>query len=117
MTQDLFHLIICSLTVYGLTLIFTQSEVFFWARRRARMIFGLIPVHFLVKRDKEGNVILIDEDDMTPDELYLSSGYDAASCRMCVGLWVTLMVCAFYVPAYLWLPVYGLSYFLATQER
>lgn len=36
-------------------------------------------------------------------------------CRMCVGFWASIVVCN-----YDWkmiLPVYGLSYFLATQER
>jgi hypothetical protein len=36
-------------------------------------------------------------------------------CRMCVGFWVSLVVCnADFLSI---LPVYGLSYFLATQER
>ncbi len=35
-------------------------------------------------------------------------------CRMCVGFWVTLAVCTDWSMI---LPVYGLSYFLATQER
>lgn len=36
-------------------------------------------------------------------------------CRMCVSFWISLAVCN-----YDWrmiLPVYGLAYFLATQER
>jgi hypothetical protein len=36
-------------------------------------------------------------------------------CRMCLGFWVSLGVC--YNSIELLLPVYGLSYFLATQER
>lgn len=37
-------------------------------------------------------------------------------CRMCVGFWVSLIVCNTSWATML-LPVYGLSYFLATQER
>ena len=36
-------------------------------------------------------------------------------CRMCVGFWISLIVCN--VNWKMVLPVYGLSYFLATQER
>jgi hypothetical protein len=38
-------------------------------------------------------------------------------CRMCSGFWITLLVCSFYGEWTLALPVYGASYFLATQER
>lgn len=117
MNEPFFILFIYALSVYAATLVVTKSELFFWARRRARMILSLIPVYFLVRRDKSGEVILVDEDNMTPDELYESTGYDSVSCRMCVGFWVTVVFCAFQLPIYLWLPVYGLSYFLATQER
>lgn len=36
-------------------------------------------------------------------------------CRMCVGFWVSVLVCN--SDWRMLLPVYGLSYFLATQER
>lgn len=36
-------------------------------------------------------------------------------CRMCVGFWVAVVVCN--TDWGMILPVYGLSYFLATQER
>ena len=36
-------------------------------------------------------------------------------CRLCVGFWSSLMVCN--TSWEMILPVYGLSYFLATQER
>ena len=111
------EVILFALTVYAVTLIFTKSEVFFWARRRARMMLGLIPVTFLVRRFKDGETVLIDEDDLSPEEYQNSVGYDAVSCRMCVGFWVTVVVCVASLPLSLWLPVYGLSYFLATQER
>lgn len=36
-------------------------------------------------------------------------------CRMCVGFWCALLVCN--TDWKMILPVYGLAYFLATQER
>lgn len=36
-------------------------------------------------------------------------------CRMCIGFWASLIVCN--VAWQMMLPVYGVSYFLATQER
>lgn len=36
-------------------------------------------------------------------------------CRMCVGFWVSVLVCN--TDLKMILPVYGLSYFMATQER
>jgi len=39
-------------------------------------------------------------------------------CRLCLGCWVSLVVVlAFGLGLAAWLPVYGASYFLATQER
>jgi hypothetical protein len=36
-------------------------------------------------------------------------------CRMCIGFWCALAICG--MDYKMILPVYGLSYFLATQER
>ncbi len=36
-------------------------------------------------------------------------------CRMCLGFWVSVLVCN--TDWRMTLPVYGLAYFLATQER
>lgn len=44
-------------------------------------------------------------------------GYDAASCRQCMGVWVTLGLFAWNTPVQWLLGVYGAGYFLATQER
>ena len=38
-------------------------------------------------------------------------------CRMCTGFWVSLGVVLIAGEPWQFLPVYGLSYFLATQER
>lgn len=38
-------------------------------------------------------------------------------CRMCTGFWVSLAACLLVKKPKAVLPVYGASYFLATQER
>jgi len=38
-------------------------------------------------------------------------------CRLCVGLWISLVVAVFYGTPENILLIYGGSYFLATQER
>jgi len=48
-------------------------------------------------------------------ELKLGDYPHFIDCRMCVGFWCSLLVC--WGDWRMVLPVYGLSYFLATQER
>lgn len=38
-------------------------------------------------------------------------------CRMCTGFWVSLAIVLFHDDISIFLPVYGLSYFICTQER
>lgn len=38
-------------------------------------------------------------------------------CRLCLGFWVSAALCGFSGDFMTFLPVYGASYFLATQER
>jgi hypothetical protein len=38
-------------------------------------------------------------------------------CRLCLGFWVSVLLCAWQGDFMTFLPVYGASYFLATQER
>ena len=38
-------------------------------------------------------------------------------CRLCVGFWVSIIVCLAYNSIYNLPLIYGASYFLATQER
>jgi uncharacterized membrane protein len=38
-------------------------------------------------------------------------------CRMCLGFWVSFLVCLLYSSFYDIIVVYGISYFIATQER
>ena len=48
-------------------------------------------------------------------KLKIGSHKHFIECRMCTGFWVAMLVCN--VDYTMILPVYGLSYFLATQER
>ena len=48
-------------------------------------------------------------------KLKIGSGKHPVECRMCFGFWASILVCSFDYK--LILPVYGLSYFMATQER
>ena len=45
----------------------------------------------------------------------MARGKHMLECRMCSGLWISLAIGLYYDVQFL--PVYGLSYFLATQER
>ena len=53
--------------------------------------------------------------------LVIDGGKHPIECRLCLGFWVSLLVCFCAAPPELAilniLPVYGASYFLATQER
>ena len=53
--------------------------------------------------------------------LVIGEGRHPIECRQCLGFWVSLLVCFCTAPPELAilniLPVYGASYFLATQER
>lgn len=49
--------------------------------------------------------------------LKIGSGKHMLECRMCMGFWSSVLVCLYSGNMSLVLPVYGLSYFMATQER
>lgn len=112
------NLFIYIFSVYAVTLIITKSMVFLGVRYKVRQMLSAFPMKFFVMRNKVGDPVLIDYEDYQeefPEEEL--SGYDFISCRMCVGFWVTIAFCAFTLPLYNWMAVYGASYFLATQER
>ena len=48
-------------------------------------------------------------------KLRIGNNKHFVECRMCTGFWVSIVVCN--LDYTMILPVYGLSYFLATQER
>lgn len=89
--------ILNALVIYALTFLFTQSHIFSWVRTPlARWL----------------------------DKVWGPERYKFEECRMCVGFWVTLFLglLAWAVgpnppSALLLMAAYGLSYFLATQER
>lgn len=64
---------------------------------------------------KHGPVLENDRRD-EEDVKEMGVGYDFISCRMCVGFWLSLLLLAV-MDAPQWGAAYGLSYFLATQER
>lgn len=87
-TDDVINLSINALTVYALTFVVTSSSI-------------LAGVRYLII-------------EKTP-KLKFGNNKHFIECRMCVGLWLATAVCNAHWQ--LILPVYGLSYLLATQER
>lgn len=103
------------LMVYAITFIITMSQIMLPVRKQIRDILDAVGEKnskTMVRRDAEGEVIITDPEDDDGGE-----GYDAISCRMCVGFWVTLIVCLWTLSFTDTLAAYGFSYFLATQER
>lgn len=88
-------LIILSLASYAVTFVIASSEIFepvrAWIQRQTPR-FGALMIPY-----------------GTPTKKH------PIACRMCVGFWVSLAVCN--IDYVMVLPVYGLSYFLCTQEK
>ena len=82
------ELILYSLSVYAITFVVTSSSLF-------------EPVRNWIMRK-------------TP-RLRIGTAKHPIECRMCFGFWIAAVVCS--LDYSMILPVYGLSYFLATQER
>ena len=76
-------------TVYGVTLILTRSK-------------AIGPIREVLKK-----IITIGK----------TNKVHFTECRMCVGFWVSIIVCAIDQSLMNILPVYAASYFIATQER
>lgn len=83
------RLILLALSAYALTFIITSSAIFEHQRQWLKV--------------------------RTP-WMHVQGHRHFIECRMCVGFWVSLVVCNANWSTMLF-PVYGLSYFLATQER
>lgn len=83
------QLLFKSLTTYTLTFIFASSSLFYKFRE-----FIKTKTPYLKLSPNHPHFI---------------------ECRMCIGFWVSLVVCN--LDYNLILPTYALSYFLATQER
>lgn len=82
------ELFIYSFTAYAITFVITSSSLF-------------EPFRFwFIKK--------------TP-KLRIGNNKHLIECRMCFGFWASVLVCN--TDWKMILPVYGLSYFLATQER
>jgi hypothetical protein len=50
-------------------------------------------------------------------KLQIGTNKHFIECRLCVGFWISIGVCACFADINNVLVVYGASYFLATQER
>jgi hypothetical protein len=81
-------LVLKALSAYALTFVIASSSLFEPLRRKVMMLFP---------------------------QLKIGTNKHFIECRMCVGFWTAVAVCNFNWK--LILPVYGLSYFMATQER
>lgn len=79
-----------ALATYAITLVITSSSIF------ERIRFYVI--------------------EKTPF-LIIGSNRHFIECRMCLGFWISIIICYSHNQINLILPVYGLSYFMATQER
>lgn len=79
-----------ALAAYAVTFVVTSSSLMSPARRRIKQATPGLAI--------EGNKHPIE-------------------CRMCSGFWVSLAICLLSKKPKKILPVYGLSYFMATQER
>ena len=87
-TDDVINLSINALTAYALTFVIASSSLF-------------EPIRRWVKN-------------RTPI-LKIGENKHFIECRMCSGFWIAIAVCN--IDWKLIVPVYGLSYFMATQER
>lgn len=88
-------LVLLSLTAYAITFVLVSSKL-------------LEPIREFLKEQSPGF------------RFELVSAYGPEhffDCRMCVGFWVCSILCLLTQQLPLLFPVYGLSYFLATQER
>lgn len=82
------QILIKSLSTYAVTFVVVSSSLFEPVRAKVKLL--------------------------TP-RLKVGTGRHPIECRMCFGFWASVTVCN--VDYAMILPVYGLAYFLATQER
>lgn len=86
--------------------------------------FVVYALTFLFASSKAGS-ILRDPLGELLDEWFSKDRYVFEECRMCVGVWITMGLFLSLLPTQgvslldfpEWVAAYGLSYFLATQER
>ena len=103
------NILIPALTIYAITFLICSSQVALPLRIAFRWGVGCIPYlkHWFTLHD--GRMTILGDEDH--DEAI--RGYDFISCRMCVGLWVSLEA----APWEILLPAYGLSYLFAKLEQ
>jgi hypothetical protein len=87
------RLLILSFTSYAITFVIASSRIMEPIREKVKKVFS------------NGRSV-----NLTDNRHFIE-------CRMCVGFWVSLVVCGSNIHEWQFiLPVYGISYFLATQE-
>lgn len=113
-----------SLTSYIVTAVIAGSHIFKTPRKLFRGIMGhampwIIGKQFVqyIEAKPLPYVITDDPDDVDRSKGEEICGFDMVSCRLCMGFWISCLVACFVLPWYLWGAVYGLSYFLTSQER
>lgn len=98
MNSSLEFVAVLSCVIYALTFLFTSSKAFEGVRQRVSEIL---------------------------DSVFPDRDYRMEECRMCMGFWLTLFLFLACLPldaieasqGGLFFAAYGLSYFMATQER
>jgi len=118
MTNALHRELVSIFVVYAITLIIARGHILKGFRRIFRQAVCLTMPRFIarqmVRYDEDVPVVLDAED--IPEDVD-AEGFDFISCRMCVGVWVTLAICSPFHSLHVCIAIYGASYFLATQER
>lgn len=114
-----------SLVLYAATLLVTSARVFQAPRnlfrRVAFQVFKGTEFHnsFVhVVPGARGTRVVLENDKRDEEDVREEGvGYDFISCRMCVGVWLTIPLLVYVLSPLESAAAYGLSYFLATQER
>lgn len=117
-------LTVLAFACYALTTLITKSYALKWLRIGFRAAAGRLPLfiaqHFTLMFDTDitARLPVLGEAHELGDSDPPTDGFDFISCPMCVGFWVALAVVtlADNFSFLNWIGVYGLSYFIATQE-
>ena len=118
MTNALHRELVSIFVVYAIMLIVARGHILKRFRRIFRQVICLIMPHFIARemvRHDHDAPVLVDAEDIPED--VDAEGFDFISCRMCVGVWITLALCFPFHSLPVCIAIYGASYFLATQER
>jgi hypothetical protein len=116
------EIVVLALAVYSVTAVVAISYVALPLRRGFRQLFALTGwsalVRFGVLESGDEEPIIEDEADRTVAYATIR-GFDPISCRLCVGFWVSLIICLCggHFSVFDVLAVYGLAYAIVTWEK